>query len=200
MNSSAHLPSPFTGGSKNGNSDYTDMHNDDILHFLLARKHNDGSFVKQQLLLPLREFALFTIGLFGAGITYASCELESKAYAVFKTDMIAAKGDSIVWRVTGRMTDRKTGKGIGDARISVQHNDIPAGEEELMETTVDRNGNFELIIPAADTDETFTFRVSGPGYAVTTVKNVNPASGKLDLRLKKQHRNERYATGTWASF
>lgn len=180
--------------------DFRDMSTEQIITFIQSRNGEKvcGIFQPEQATVPVRHrlfryAAAVSIALFGAKEMQAA-EIHFEAI----TEAGTTGKDSVVWRVTGKITDIETGAGLYYATISFWTN---KGWTELHSITTKTDGTFECNITTLK-DQTVKIMIEKRGYLSVKQKDFNPASGKLEIRLKRdpKYREPKYKVTGCPSF
>ncbi len=191
--------------------DFTKMNDEELIAFMkTSEKGSCGRFREDQVFSKRSFFYNFRLkaGAFAAVMLAKMFSPgEMKAQEVSNTvttdpDNSAIHknvyGDSVVYHITGLVTDKKTGAELSYATVRVQVNGKPAGGSVYT----DDDGRFELNVVAGNSDDKITLIFSKRRHKDHTIKDYTPDGQELHVRMhqswKQRHQRERMLMGAYS--
>lgn len=192
--------------------DFTKMSDEELIRELSnAGDHSCGRFREDQVVRVhsgpnwrFRVAAFFTLALariFGTPSAHAQGNYQIKTTGPEGEKQVSEKNiysDSVVYHIRGTVISKKTGDPLSFASVQVKVNGKPVGNSVYS----DARGNFEMNVPAKNSDDVISISYSKRRFHTYTIKNYQPDGKELKIKMRKtfkaKYGKEHYIVGRYA--
>ena len=177
-------------------TDFTRMSDEELTSFMQGSKQGAcGRFREDQVnVLPKKGFDNFKLKMAASfALIFTRFLFSSEAKAQDASNVETAKGnavvkklfgDSVVYHITGMLTNKKTSDGIGYAAVKVEVNGLPVGGS----TYTDANGKYELNVAVKNSSEVISLSFEKRFYKTLKIENYTPDGKAMQVKLHQTYK------------